>query len=109
MSKRTLFQLTMLSALFCIGVALAASPPTASELKTDTFAVEGMTCGGCEVGVRMAVGKLDGIEQVKASYSEGTAVVTYDPAKASPKDIIAAIKKLGYEAKLVEKPKAGTR
>ncbi len=90
-----------------LGLALAIPYPmkaltsaVQSETKTDVFKVTGMTCGGCEVGVRMAVGKLDGVEKVEASYKEGTATIKYDPAKVTPKQIEVAIGKLGYQAKL---------
>ena len=52
-----------------------------------TFHVTGMTCGGCEVGVRRVVGKLDGVEEVKASYKASFHVTTdiqiVDPGLAS--------------------------
>ncbi len=64
--------------------------------------VEGMTCGGCEVGVRLAVGRLPGIETVAASYVEQRAEVTYDPARVGPEEIVAAVEGLGYEAELAE-------
>ena len=86
-------------------VALVASNPLPAEETADTltvsrFHVEGMTCGGCEVGLRMAVGKLDGVDDVEASYKEGSAAVTYDVDKVTPDEIIAAIAKLGYTAEL---------
>ena len=67
-----------------------------------TFAVQGMTCGGCEVGVKMKVKKLAGVESVDASYKEGTARVVYDPAKVTTEQIIGSIEELGYEAELEE-------
>lgn len=80
---------------------LAGDNPPAAEV-TSTFKVEGMTCGGCEVGVRMNVKKLDGVADVEASYEEGQAEVTYDPDKVTPEEIVEAIEKLGYTAKLEE-------
>ncbi|MFQ5740265.1 MAG: heavy-metal-associated domain-containing protein [Acidobacteriota bacterium] len=71
-----------------------------------TFEVTGMTCGGCAVGVKMAVKKLEGVHKVEASYQEGQAVVWYDPAKVKPDQIVAAIENLGYQAEL-RKKKAG--
>ncbi len=86
-------------------VALAATSPLlaqeeASSLTVSKFHVEGMTCGGCEVGVRMVVKKLDGVEDVEADYEEGSAVVTYESDKVTADDIIAAIADLGYTAEL---------
>ena len=76
------------------------SPKT--EITTSTFHVTGMTCGGCEVGVRRVVKKLDGVEEVEASYKEETAVITYQPEKVTPAQIIEAIQSLGYSAELQE-------
>jgi copper chaperone CopZ len=73
-----------------------------SGLATTIFTVEGMTCGGCEAGIKVAVKKLDGIEKVTASHTEGRATVTYDPLKVTPEDIEAAIEKIGYEAEVLE-------
>lgn len=73
---------------------------TEANSTTSTFHVDGMTCGGCEVGVRRVVKKLDGVKQVEASHKEKTAVVTYRADKVTPDDIIAAIEELGYTAEL---------
>lgn len=82
--------------------ALAGEEPTQSEPETttSTFHVSGMTCGGCEVGVRRVVKKLEGIENVEASYEAETATVTYQFDMVTPDEIIAAIEELGYTAEL---------
>lgn len=74
-----------------------------SNLKTDTFTVQGMTCSGCAVGVKATVKRLPGVQKVEASFEEGKAVVTYDPSKVTPEKIKPAIEKLGYKAELQTK------
>lgn len=83
--------------------AFAGDEPSQSEpgVTKTTFHVTGMTCGGCEVGVRRIVKKLEGVEKVEASYEDGTATVTYRAEEVTPDDIIAAIEELGYTAELV--------
>ena len=103
--------LTVVAMLLVIGtlgwVGRAAAAESAAST-VSTFKVEGMTCGGCEAGVKMKVKKLDGVESVEASHEQGTASVVYDPAKVTPERIIAAIEELGYEAELQEtKTQAG--
>ena len=71
-----------------------------ADLTTTVFAVGGMTCGGCEASVKMVVKKLDGVEKVTASNKEGRATVTYDPAKVTTDNIVAAIEKIGYTAEV---------
>ncbi|MDA2938367.1 cation transporter [Acidobacteria bacterium AH-259-A15] len=87
----------------CCLLSSSAASETAGDAKTAVFRVSGMTCGGCEVGVRMAVKKLDGIHKVEASYKEGKATVKYDPSKVKPEEIKAAIEKIGYKAKVEKK------
>jgi mercuric ion binding protein len=70
----------------------------ASELETVTLKVEGMTCGGCVIGVRKVLTRLDGVSKADVSYETQRAVVTYDPAKVTVQQMIAAIKTLGYKA-----------
>ena len=102
--KNLLFAAIIVEAASLAGVALigtsSASDVAAAGTVTKVFDVEGMTCGGCEVAVRKAVGKLEGVDNVKASHEDGRAEVTYDPGKVTIEQIVEAIEKLGYQAKL---------
>lgn len=64
------------------------------------FDVAGMDCGGCVIGTRAALRKLEGVQQADASYddatSKGTAWAIYDPSKVTPERMMAAIRELGY-------------
>ena len=90
-----------IAAIGAVAMTVAADDSKPDQTTT-VFAVEGMTCGGCELGVKMAVRKLDGIEKVTASHEEGRATVTYAPSKVSAEDIEAAIEKIGYQAEVIE-------
>lgn len=92
--------LLALGVLGCTNQAVADG--STEQPTTSSFKVEGMTCGGCEGGVKLKVKKLDGVKSVDASYKEGTAEVVYDAGKVTPPDIIAALQELGYSAELVE-------
>jgi len=75
--------------------------PAAKEgLLTLTFPVEGMTCSGCEFGVKKAVKKLEGVESCTASYKKKNATVTFDSKKVTAEQIVEAINKTGYKAQL---------
>lgn len=67
---------------------------------TVTLKVEGMTCGGCVLGVRKVLTKLDGVTKADVSYERGQAVVAYDPGKVTVEKIIDAIETLGYKASI---------
>lgn len=66
--------------------------------QTVTLAVKGMTCAGCVIGTRTVLQRLPGVTTADVSYEKGTAVVTYDPAKVTVAQMVAAIKTLGYTA-----------
>lgn len=76
---------------------------------TSTFAVEGMTCGGCEAAIEIKLRNIDGVESAEASHEKGSAVVRYDPTKVTPDRIVSAIEDLGYKVKLVETKSGGRR
>ncbi len=80
------------------GVSTNASEPVveAVSLVTAVFKVEGMTCASCEVSIRTAAGKLDGVHSVDVDHVIGAAKVQYDPAKITPAAIVEAITNLGY-------------
>lgn len=63
-----------------------------------TLQVQGMTCGGCVIGVRRVLTRLDGVVKTKVTYEPQRAVVTYDPARVTVARMIAAIETLGYKA-----------
>lgn len=71
---------------------------TTADLATVEYDVSGMTCGGCALATETAVGRLDGVAEVEASYQDGDgyARVSYDPARIDPARIAAAIEELGY-------------
>lgn len=87
-----------------IPTQVPAQPVTTS--RTLTLAVKGMTCGGCVLGTRKVLTRLPGVAKADVSYEKGTAVVTYDPAKVTVEQMVAAIKTLGYTATPVA-PSAG--
>ena len=61
------------------------------------FEVQGMTCDACEDHIVDAVGDLDGVVSVQASYEEGTATAAFDKSKLSKSDIVVAINSTGYK------------
>lgn len=64
------------------------------------FDVAGMDCGGCVIGTRTALRKIDGVMHADANYDEATgeggAWAVYDPARVTPERLMSAIRELGY-------------
>jgi mercuric ion binding protein len=84
--------------LFLLALALALSGPLRAASSTTTLSVSGWTCGSCAVATRVALKKLDGVEDVKTDLERMEATVTYDDAKVTPAKLIREIEKLGYRA-----------
>jgi copper chaperone CopZ len=87
------------------GCGSASSAPTAEEqaaaTATAAFRVTGMTCASCGVTIRTALGKVEGVAEVKVDSDVGTATVRYDPARVMPERIAAVITDAGYPATVV--------
>ncbi len=63
---------------------------------TETIAVTGMSCGGCEQRVHDAVMALPGAVSVTAEHIGDEVEVTFDPARLNVKAIRGAIAAAGY-------------
>lgn len=69
---------------------------------TATFLVKGMHCASCGILIDDVIEELDGVSSSATSVRRGRTVVKFDPNRASPTDIGAAIVSAGsYEAELV--------
>jgi len=90
-------------------LALALAWPALAATKTVTFAIKGWTCGSCAAATRIALKKLDGVEDVKTDVEKAEAVVTYDDTKVAPEKMVQSIAKFGYRAtvKTSAAPSAG--
>ncbi len=98
----------VLATLHLVGIRVSLASEGDQRDVASTFAVEGMTCSGCEAAIEIRLRKIDGVGSVEASHEKSSAVVHYDPAKVTPDRIVSAIEELGYKAKLVE-TKSGDR
>jgi copper chaperone CopZ len=63
-----------------------------------TFRVPDMQCSNCVMHVESIEDDLPGIKQVSASYHKLQMIVEYDETIVSDEQIIAAVKKKGYQA-----------
>jgi copper chaperone CopZ len=84
----------------------AVQPPrsAAGGITTTVFTVTGMTGSDCSAAIESALIKLPGVTTVSADDKTGIAKVQYDPQQSTPAQLIAAIEKLGYAAKVQEEP-----
>ena len=85
------------------GSAPAAAPNAIANLQRVVIPVEGMSCVTCEVAVRNALKKVNGVASAHVSAATKNATVDYDPTKANPDQIVGAINSTGYRASLTQK------
>lgn len=65
-----------------------------------TFKVPDMTCTNCAMKLESLEDTLDGVKEVNASYHRLQMEIIYDETKLTDEQIIAAVKKKGYQAAL---------
>ena len=109
---RTIGVVTTVLAVALIGAGLlttthAQKPrPDGATQQVATLNVPDMFCGGCEVAVKIAATKVDGVKDVKTDPDKRTAEVTFDPSKTNAEAIARAItKRTGFEAKALKSEK----
>src|SRR5215212_3041001 len=62
--------------------------------------LEGMTCAACASRIERKLNKLDGVE-ASVNYATEKAAVSYDDARVSVDELLAAVAGAGYRASLV--------
>jgi len=63
-----------------------------------TFKIPDMTCTNCAMKLESLEDVLDGVKEINASYHKLQMVIEYDESKLTDEQIIAAVKKKGYQA-----------
>lgn len=67
-------------------------------MKTTTYSVLDMTCGGCKNKIETALRAATGVQAVAGDVAEKTVTVTYDETVRSNNEIIQLVKEAGYTA-----------
>jgi copper chaperone CopZ len=65
------------------------------------LAVKGMDCAACIPEIKNSLAKVQGVNSADVSLRNQTVTVEYNPAKASPQQLVKAVKAAGYDAQLV--------
>jgi copper chaperone CopZ len=63
-----------------------------------TFKIPDMTCTNCAMKLESLEDTLEGVKAINASYHKLQMIVEYDESKLTDEQIIAAVKKKGYQA-----------
>lgn len=70
-----------------------------SSIITCTLFIDGMTCVNCENRIERTLSKLAGMEEVKVSYTKGTAEMSFRSDRLSMEQIVIAIEDKGYHVR----------
>ena len=84
-------------------VVLPTQMQLASGLNRIVVSVDRLSCVACEIPVRHALRRIDGVKSVDVNAATKTATVDYEPAKVNPEQLVAAINSTGYHASLPNK------
>ena len=63
-----------------------------------TFRVPDMTCSNCAMKLESLEDILEGVKEINASYHKLQMTIEYDETRLSDEEILAAVKKKGYQA-----------
>ena len=63
-----------------------------------TFKIPDMSCSNCAMKLESLEDTLDGVKEINASYHKLQMTVEYDESRLTDEQIIAAVKKEGYQA-----------
>ncbi|MFV0593889.1 MAG: heavy-metal-associated domain-containing protein [Draconibacterium sp.] len=102
--KKVLFLLLTIG-LFACGSAekkTETKSATPVEMTEVSLSIGGMTCDHCVMSVEKGINSLEGIEAVKVTLDDSTAVVKYNASVLKLADIKEAVKKRGYKVKSAE-------
>ncbi len=66
------------------------------------YKVDGMTCGGCEIGINGAIEATGLVDSVKSDFTKGEAYLWYGQDQLDTATIVKAINSVGYKGQLLE-------
>lgn len=64
-----------------------------------TLHITGMACGGCASNIANTLRALDGVLEADVSHVEGTAEISFDPAKIQLAQLKTAVEIAGYQVR----------
>ena len=61
------------------------------------FDISGMTCAACATKIEKAINKMAGVSRANVNFALETISVSYNDKEVQPSEMVARVKKLGYE------------
>ena len=78
------------------------APTKSAQTKELIIPIVGMHCANCANTVGRSLKRMPGVDEASVSYASERAVITYDPKRVTPEQMIEMIKSIGYGAALAE-------
>ncbi|AHI23780.1 heavy-metal-associated domain-containing protein [Corynebacterium vitaeruminis] len=72
---------------------------TAPTTQTTVLRSDEFSCPSCVKKIENKLNGLDGVASAEVKFSSGRIIVEHDPARVSVRDLVAAVKEVGYNAK----------
>jgi copper chaperone len=69
-------------------------------MKSVTFKIQGMHCGGCAQSIRRLLERHPGIDAAEVSFESGEARVRFDPTQLSTEQLPGLLEAAGYHAQV---------
>jgi len=70
-----------------------------SEAKTERIdlPIVGMSCASCATAIQRGLSSMEGVEKANVNFATSLATVLFQPQLVKPEDVIASIRRSGYE------------
>jgi periplasmic mercuric ion binding protein len=82
-----------------LGLFISVQAASAAQ-RMVTLNVNNMTCEACPYLVKKSLENISGVKKVTVSFRDYTAVVVFDDAKVSVRDLTSATTKAGFPSEL---------
>jgi len=69
---------------------------------TRAFEIAGMHCTSCAMSIDWELEDVDGVRAAKTSYARARTEVTYDPTTVAEPELLAAIERAGFAARVID-------
>lgn len=66
-------------------------------MKTNDYAVSGMTCAACAVRIEKVLSKLSGVTTATVNIGTEKLKISYDESRLDKDNIAATVEKIGYK------------
>ncbi len=91
-----------LAGIVLLGSSMLLSGGAAAEPQTVKLKVGNLYCASCPYIVKKTLADVKGVSEVRVSFRDKTAVVTYDDRATDPSQLVAATSNMGFPSEVME-------